>query len=182
MKAALLSAGPSLRQCFPWSERFDVRIGVNAAASAAHCDYWACGDAQTFEEVAPLGFPVVFTLDDQDGRLRHNRRNAARLAQHRVMGWNEVRDRVHPPAAFSNWSITAALALAVDLGITELHVYGHDMDGVVDCQGRAFIKRRENWKRVGTDWLTVSAWARERGVRIHHHTPGNRTACTSSPS
>ncbi|MFI4862426.1 MAG: hypothetical protein ACIAXF_17305, partial [Phycisphaerales bacterium JB063] len=70
MKIALLSAGPSLRQTFNPDAKFDLRVGVNRAAGAFHCDWWSCGDGQTFLEHEPVGFPVLFTMTEADGNLR----------------------------------------------------------------------------------------------------------------
>lgn len=64
MRIAILSAGPSTRQTFDPDAHFDLRIGVNAAVADFHTDWWACGDAQTFDRITPVGFPVLFTLRD----------------------------------------------------------------------------------------------------------------------
>lgn len=169
MRIAILSAGQSLRQTFDPTEHFDLRIGVNAAAAMHYCDWWSCGDAQTFDRIEPVGFPVLFTMTDSDSQFRRRRVTAERLERHRMVLWSEVAKRVHPPSVWSNWSITAALGLAVDLGAKDVQVYGHDMTGTVDSSGHRLDKRAENWKRVGRDWLLTRAWAVEQGLRINEH-------------
>lgn len=172
MKVAILSAGPSLVQTFDPDAGHDLRIGVNRAAGSFHCDWWSCGDGQTFREHEPIGLPVVFTMDRHDGQLRADCNVGERFARHRVVGWNECRDALAGrglPGCWDNWSITAALALAVWQGAKHVDVYGHDMRGIVDVAGRRLDKRAENWKRVGKDWLMVSGWAREQGLTLKHH-------------
>ena len=164
MHAALLSAGPSLLTAYDPRERFDVRIGVNAAAGVAACDWWACGDGQTFVEVKPIGTPVVFTLDSDDGRVRIHRASHARKAEHRLFSWPEV--QTDAPTCWKEWSLTAGLVLAVDLGAERVDVFGHGPFGDTDCVGRRFACRLTNWDRVHRDWSDVCRWANRRGVEV----------------
>lgn len=176
MKAAILSAGPSLRQTFNPDEHFDVRIGVNAAAKFYCCDYWSCGDGRTFREITPVGYPVVFTMSHVDGQLKADRHTVERLKKHRVIEWSEVSKQVIPPVGWSNWSITAAVPLAVSLGATEIHVYGHDLVGTVDVAGRNLKCREQRFRsgqhtNVPDDWRTIREWASDRGVVTLEHQP-----------
>lgn len=166
MNAAILSAGQSLRQTFDPDARFDVRIGVNSAVQFFHCDWWACGDAQTFARCVAIGYPVLFTVTESDSWFH---RHEARLAKHRMVLWGAVRDRQHPPEGALDWSISAALALAVDLGAASVHVYGHDMSGDTDVSGHQLAARPANWKRVAAAWSATVAWAQERNVRLFEH-------------
>jgi hypothetical protein len=171
VKIALLSAGPSLKQTFDPDAKFDLRIGVNRAVGTYHCDWWACGDGQTFREHVPIGYPVVFTMSHTDGQLRA-KDTLERLDKHRVLTWGDFArqdDGAGLPPCWTNWSITAGLTLAVCLKAREVHVYGHDMAGVTDVSGRRLDKRAENWKRVGRDWLTMVGWAKDRGVLVREH-------------
>lgn len=173
MRVALLSAGPSLRQTFDFDAHFDLRIGVNSAAAVAHCDWWACGDGQTFARVEPIGLPVLFTIDPADGWFRMTSNVQARRDRHRVVSWSEVEQRLHPPheSAWKDWSITAALVLAVDLGATSVSVYGHDAVGTVDVAGHALNARRDFWPRVIAAWAATKDWAGGKGVRVIEHRP-----------
>lgn len=171
MKIAILSAGPSLRQTFNPDEHFDLRIAVNSAASAHHCDWWACGDAQTFDRVEAIGYPVLFTMTESDSHFRNRSSTAERLKQHRMVLWSEMGLRLRPPQCWSDWSITAALALAVDQGGRQVHVYGHDMAGTIDINGHRLEKRAENWKRVAAAWDEMTRWASAQGVRVKMHQP-----------
>lgn len=172
MKVAILSAGPSLVQTFDPDAGHDLSIGVNRAAGSFHCDWWSCGDAQTFAEHEPVGYPVLFTMTGADGQFRRFRDTPDRLAKHRMVLWGECSDALAGrglPACWNNWSITAAMALAVWQGAKHVDVYGHDMSGVIDVAGRRMDKRAEQWKRVGKDWMMVSGWAREQGLTLKHH-------------
>ena len=172
MRVALLSAGPSLAQTFDPDAGHDLRIGVNRAVGSFHCDWWSCGDAQTFAEHEPIGYPALFTLDDTDGQFERFANTRDRLTKHRVVLWSEIGNALAGrglPASWTNWSITAGLVLAVWKGAKHVDVYGHDMSGVVDIAGRRLDKRAEQWKRVGKDWLMVSSWAREQGLTLKHH-------------
>lgn len=170
MKIAILSAGPSLLQTYESDADYDMRIAVNAAAALRFCDWWACGDGQTFARVTPIGLPVVFTMDANDG---HYRRPGVpeRLAQHRVVAWSWLREQIEAPACWSNWSLTAAIALAVYHGAEHIDIYGHDRCGTTDVAGFELAKRAEHWPRVNRDTDTLIMWARERGVGVKEHHP-----------
>lgn len=164
-RVAILSAGRSLRQTYDPREPFDVCIGVNAAAAIFHCDWWSCGDGETFARVKAIGFPVVFTLDVDDGHYRIPAA-AKRLKKHRVVAWSELRGRTDAPPTWTDWSISAAVALAVDLGAEEIHVFGHDGHGTVDVSGHELAIRAGNWPRVNASWAAMVSWARARGVSV----------------
>ncbi len=181
MRVAILSAGPRLAETFDPSEPFGARIAVNAAAAVYPCQWWCCGDAQTFARVVPPAdwpAPALFTMTESDSHFRNRKSTAQRLERHRMVLWSEVVQRVHPPAEATNWSITAALALAVDLGASEVNVYGHYYEGedesnVTDCSGYTLAKRAENRERVIRDWRVVRRWAEGLGRRIHEHAPAH---------
>ena len=174
MRIALLSAGPSLRHTFDSDLAYDMRIGVNAAAAVARCDWWSCGDGETFARIEPIGKPIVFTMTPDDGHLR-TPKVAGRLERHRVVRWSSIKPRVNPPKCWTNWSITAALALSVDLGARQIDIYGHDMSGTVDCAGHELAKRAKMWDRksnsVRRSTEEVIRWCRESGIRVVHHQP-----------
>lgn len=173
MRVAILSAGRSLRDTFDPDASFDLRIGVNSAAAMHHCDWWSCGDGQTFDRVVPIGLPAVFTLDPDDGWYRKQRRTAERIKRHRVMAWSQMKKQLPgAPDCWTNWSITAALVLAVEQGATQVHVYGHDMRGTIDVEGHELARRAELWPRVIDDWRATLAWTRESDVVVTQHGPG----------
>lgn len=185
MRVALISAGPSVLHTFDPTKRYDLRIAVNSAAAVFHCDWWVCGDGQTFERIVNhpehdvVGVPAILTLDRADRGFRSSGKVAMRHARHRVEDWGFVRDGVHPDNGAQNWSVTMALALAVQQGGREVHVFGHyhpdqaePLDA--DCIGFKLASRPEKFttKRptnVPTDWATTKSWAQRQGVTITEH-------------
>lgn len=180
MRVALLSAGPSLVRTFDESERFDLRIGVNSAVGFFRCDWWSCGDGQTFERVyqhrGVIGLPVLFCMSPDCSRFRATSRLVKRYKAHRVVGWHEVRKRVHPPANWDSFSVVASVPLAVDLGATRIDVYGHDCMGTVDVSGHDMAKRAYHFERtdggsVQDRWAMITEWAADKGTEIVEHQP-----------
>ena len=170
MNISILSAGPSLRQTFNPDQRYDLRIGVNGAASVFCCDWWCAGDGQTFAETTPVGFPVLFTMTKDDGHLRRAG-VAGRLLKHRVVEWGPILTRSGAPSCAQNWSVTMAVVLAVDLGARHIDLFGHDMKGTVDCNGKRLEKRNEYFStkrttNVPVDMRDVLRWC-PVSFRIH---------------
>lgn len=168
MRVALLSAGPSLRQTFDVDEHFDVRIGINSAAAMVHCDYWSCGDGQTFERVNPLGVPAVFTMRADDARVARKRQKIEPDKAHRFIDWPAIKESCVPPQCWSNWSITAAIALAVHLKADSIDLFGHGPFGDTDCSGFKLAKRMDNWPRVQADLEEMVRWVQSLGVLFVH--------------
>lgn len=179
MRVAILSAGPRLGETFDPAERFDARIGVNAGALAYPVDWWSCGDAQTFarcELPEDWPAPVLFTMTDSDAHFRNRQATIDRLKRHRMVLWSEVRRRVCPPTEGTNWSICAALVLAVDLGAQVIEIFGHyypgeDPDNITDLSGYELAKRKENRARVLADFAVVKRWAEGRGIQVLERVP-----------
>lgn len=176
MRAAVLSAGLSLRQTYDPGADYDVRIGVNSAAAAFPCDWWACGDVSTFDRVEPIGLPVLFTISDAMEQYRKRANSRDRIDDFRLVTWSSVACGLGAPACWTNWSITAAIGLAAHLGAKAVDVFGHDMRGTVDVTGHELATREEKFgtKRspnVPTDWATIRAWATARGIKITEHQP-----------
>lgn len=177
MNVAILSAGPCLIQTFDPDTRHDLRIGVNRAAGVIPCDWWSCGDGQTFREHVPIGLPVLFTMDHQDGQLRADNRVKERVARHRVVVWGDCNRALDGlPACWSNWSITASLALAVWQGAKRVDVHGHYYDGedetnCTDVSGKRLDKRKETRPRVIADWRQMVSWANKQGITVEEHRP-----------
>jgi len=149
------------------------------------CDWWSCGDGQTFHRVEAVGLPVLFVMQPDCSWYRQTSAIRDRFARHRVVGWDKVRDSVTPPNEWSNWSVTAALALAVEQGASRVDVYGHDCRGIVDVSGHTLAKREDTWKRASNSvphcWRITRDWAASRGVEIIEHQP-EIDPCESPPS
>ena len=186
MKVAILSAGPLLVHTFNPDARYDLRIGVNRAVGSYHCDWWSAGDAQTFAEHRPIGHPVLFTMTDTDGQFRRYPDTQKRLSGHRMVLWGECCTALSGqgmPGCWSNWSITAALALAVWQGAQHVDVFGHyyegeDPNNCTDVSGRRIEKRIEQRPRVLRDWKRMVEWAvDQQGSTVAEHLP-EEALCT----
>lgn len=171
MRVALLSAGPSLLDTFDPDAKFDLRIGVNAAATLLHCDWWSCGDGCNVYELKPVGWPALFTCTDSDEWLKKDEQIRARVARHRVETWGAIERAVGAPGGVMTWSVTSAIPLAAWLGATSIDVYGHDMQGAVDIAGREIARRIGNYKRMSEHWRLACHWAKKRSIEIHEHKP-----------
>ncbi len=181
---AIISANPNLKKCYTPQTHHRSVIAVNSAAGLFPCDFWSCGDAKTFARVEPLSrspLPALFTLTESDNDFKAHSRVAERFLQSKVMTWKPVRATTGAPAEAVNWSITAALMLAVELGADAVEVYGHygpgdDPANVTDCAGFELKKRLDTKQRVMADWNITKAWAVDRGVTVREiHPPSTTT-------
>ena len=185
MHATILSAGPHLLETYRPLERVSpraVRIAVNAAAAKVACDYWCCGDGQTFARIDPVASPdpmTLFTITDSDSWFHSRAEVRRRFEAHQRGGdqpgglrlWGPVARDLGAPGAATAWSITAALLLAVRLGARDVEVHGHYHEGddpgnITDCAGFALAKRLDTRPRVLADWQTMRRWAHDRGIRV----------------
>lgn len=168
---AILSSGPSLRLFDP-SERFDLRIGVNRAATVHACDWWSVGDQQAFwrhltdpdneRHGMVIGRPRVITMSDTWGGVQGANR-ALFNEFPEWMTWEKLRDTACPPQEWDCYSSTIALVLAGHLGGAgcQITAFGCDMGGLSDFAGytaesRFNDIRWENERRIWTrlvDWL-----------------------------
>ena len=192
MRALILSAGPHLLETYRPIERMSpspVRIAVNSAAEKVACDYWCCGDGQTFARIDPRPRidttpPTLFTITDSDSWFRRPRKVSERFEAHRRAGdrpgglrlWGPVARELGAPNAATSWSVTAALMLAVHLGARDVEVHGHyhagdDPANTTDCAGFTLAKRIDTRPRVLAAWHEVRRWAQSRGVRVVEVTP-----------
>ncbi|QNN23523.1 hypothetical protein HED60_14980 [Planctomycetales bacterium ZRK34] len=176
MRVALLSAGPSLRGSFapvaaamdlpgprkhhaPGARPYDLVIGVNTAVEYFACDWWSCADAHRFEEIKPncIRRPSLFMLAPERDKLM--RRCPEQLAEHDVVGWDEIFAKVDADPKWQNWSAPSALVLARHLGARSIDCYGVDLVGGVDCTGKACCHRNPGrWEREAELWQTIVNW------------------------
>jgi hypothetical protein len=128
---------------------------------------------------------VLFTMTDADGQFRRFRDTPKRLERHRMVLWSECSKALAGrglSSCWNNWSITAALALAVWQGAKHVDVHGHYYDGenpdnCTDVSGRRIEKRKEQRPRVLREWKDMVAWAIEQGLTIKEHLPAE-VSCT----
>lgn len=162
MHVTVLCPGPSLVRTFAGFG--GLTIGVNRAAIAYGCDWWAALDSPLIiDGEQPSGSPRLFTSRETFDRLVRNRSPWADR-----MG--AVADDLLPP----EWRIftaPAALALAAYLGATRIDVYGADWTDAADFDGVTPTSDRSTarWAREIPIWAAVVEWLGVRGTRVETH-------------
>lgn len=172
MLATLLCPGPSLNR---YSGGFGgLRLAVNRAALKWPVDVWCCldwtcqcadgsvGAIRGWSELV-LGNPLLLT----------SAASLASLARHRIE-WPGKSLSVEtwwdkwPRAGWSTLSATTALVYAAERGATLIEVWGADMAGTADYDGREAGEKRdaERWQRERQIWAETVATLDRRGVEV----------------
>jgi hypothetical protein len=181
MHCLILSSGPSLPQMLPLIERvYDgcvmdkaMVIGVNFAANH-HAVHWqVAGDSLTWEALQArpwVGICAPGTILENTARGDYDHPPVG-FTGLQTVNWNALRLANTPTEC--NYSIIAAIALAIDLGATgDLPIYGADMNDAPDCAGRANVSRDPaRWARELADLETVSQHAAVRGITVSRILP-----------
>lgn len=170
-RAAIISAGPSVVDTYDPAEPFDVRVTVNSSAQLFESDWWSVADPENFVRQVPKGAPKLLVMHPEPERYTAARE---RYLQHEVMGWDELKAELDDPPKW-RFSVTAAILLAYHLGARQIEVFGHDMDGIVDCGGYSVAKRKQNWRKIVPVWQVVEKWLGNGGATLHQHTPKTGT-------
>jgi hypothetical protein len=181
-RIAILSAGPSLTRT--WRERhrasFAMTIAVNRALKVVDADWLVAGDACVFAclgDRRPRDGFVTFRdaiIDPiawphrRDWTLRHfgflNRRDWQELIP--LFARSEAPNAPDP----MQWSIQAAITLAVRHLADVIEIFGHDATTAPDVSGDPGEDRtRERWAREARDLTATIAAVRERGISVCFH-------------
>jgi len=179
MLAALISNGPSARM-FPGRLLFDVVIAANWTVEwldPDDVDWWAFSDWQTFAVKAQSrGEPGLYTKKRTASHVRKQAPAPKREQWDRADKAGRIiysEDIKRPPTwghntatrVWSKWTGGLALGLAYHLGATEIVVYGADMQGRKDHQGREGPSRTpERWVRERRQWAALVSSLAEQGV------------------
>lgn len=172
-RIAILSSGPSIRLYDP-SERFDLRIGVNRAATIHACDWWSVGDEQAFwrhvddrendRHGLVIGRPRVLTMSPAFWAVHGGTPNPSALHREfpQWMKWEELRETANPPQEWDCYSSSVALVLAGQLAGPggEIVCFGCDMSGGCDFAGYT-AKARFNdirWENERRIWARLTEW------------------------
>ncbi len=110
---AILCSGPSLRQFLEGRrQRADVEhevvIGVNRAACAFPCDWWAFNDAETFDRNRCRGRPRCFTSNEAFARIG-DKRLADRF---KWTFYAQIATTCPASPGWTSFSLTVAMVLA----------------------------------------------------------------------
>jgi hypothetical protein len=169
MRIVICSAGPSLRQhcTAEYLIRFDLILTVNAAATVLQGDWQVSGDVESWLSCprrprhglcAPRTIRQACLAGDYD----HDGVSFQGLKSYE---WQDLPIANKPTEC--NYSIVAAIALAVELGATgELPILGADMGGgLADCSGTDHPGRTpDRWARELADLATIANHARACGA------------------
>ena len=177
MKAAIVAPGESLRfwhgtmcgckACVP----YDLVLAVNRAILACwgECTHWVFLDAYTCQMAVNagagyLGPRCVTTLREWD----------LVCARYRYMKACQFvdRDRFEKLPAELEWrvyTVTTAVAAAVELGARRIDCYGVDQKGTADWDGFTDARQRRNprrWERERRIWTAVCNHAAAIGIQM----------------
>ncbi len=159
MTANLLCPGPSLALATVGPA--DMTIAVNRAAIAFASDAWVCRDWVCGETTPPggilhwqaevIGSPVLVSgRDSIEAITRHGRpwRGRTCAIDDLMASW---------PGSWTLYSATAALVYAASRGARRVHVWGADMSGTSDWDGREAGRTRDadRWRREAEIWRTT---------------------------
>ncbi len=162
MRVALLSCGPSVAKYEAQTKRYDVIIGVNRIVGKHYCDYWVFGDTETFLAVEPIGRPILVTDDATTYSLAHN--YYVGLDEYQQISWESLFNPL-PLDTQLAFSACAALLLVKHLRATSLDVFGVDMKGDAEWDGRTHPDRGEDrWQRERLRWEYLIEWLRTGGI------------------
>jgi len=143
-------------------------IAVNRAAEFAACRWWVALDARTFSWTRPQGAPTLVCGDDQYRKVVQDHPEAVGI-KHRSLSTLhlDLAAPGRPPVRWKRLGATVAVALAVNLGATEIDVYGADWSGTRDFDGHADPRNRRDEKRWEDERKTfaeLAAVLAERGI------------------
>jgi hypothetical protein len=144
------------------SDKTAVFLGVNRAVELVGCDYWVALDAETFTDTHPRGDPLIITREQTARKIY--------LQIHKSYAY-PPRDGELPDknTAWLGYSSLAAMVAAYDLGCTKIKMFGCDMCGVEDWDGKqvARVRRDESrWKRERKHFQKLFDWLTARGVTV----------------
>jgi len=161
---AVLCSGPSLSEFLAAPVRHDLIVGVNRAAVAHPCDYWAFNDAETFGYFEPLGRPVCFTSNAAFERIEPRDRDVFRW-----LFYAQINTTCRSDPGWTQFTVTVALVLCDYLKARRVTLYGCDQMGTGDFDGPAptpVIRTPERWSNERHKFDHVAAWLESRGVEL----------------
>lgn len=172
MRIAICSAGPSLRQGWPGRSCFDLVLAVNAASILVDADWQISGDVEAWQAARRprVGVCAPRTILQACQAGEYDRQETYHTAGVSFKGlrgieWQDLYLANKPHEC--NYSICAALALAIELGATgRLEIYGADMGGGnLDCAGVVnHARNAARWAVELADLAHIATHARLQGA------------------
>ena len=137
-------------------------LGVNRAVEAIECQYWAAIDWATIKEGSPIGSPEIITIETARKKL------AMRVAKaYRTKG--QRNDMPPEKTGWLNYSSLLAIAAAYDLGCKRIEIYGADMAGIEDWDGKQLgrvCRTPTRWEKERKQLNSLCEWLAGKGVEV----------------
>jgi hypothetical protein len=146
-------------------------IAINRAAAARPCTHWCILDAESYDDIAPIGEPVIITTRKQWDRLTAAHGD---IAGREHILHTEISDA--PPARKLGWkefSALTAIVAAASKGATQIDVYGMDLAGDADYDGVRLDRHRRDdvrWAQEKRLFDNLAEWYGRRGVIVTRKT------------
>ena len=170
-RIAIISNGPSAWM-FSEANRddYDAIIGVNGRVAYFPCDWWCFVDFSTFANITPLCNPKLFMAQNAIKKLHSFMpERVHELAEHEILEQESI-DLPSFPDDMPKWNAFSgppALLLAWHLGAEEVHVFGADMSGTLDHDGKESASRHEDrWQNEKDTWFQITSTLLHVGVRV----------------
>ena len=175
MEAAIYCPGPSLDWALAQPRRDSrLTIAVNRAAERVVADYWAMLDPVTWEITGRLASsPAVVCAPSCWREL------VARQPEAEALGWAfpdaKLAESLAPLARWRTKSMTVAMVLAATLGAKRIDLWGVDLEGEADFDGRSYGCQRRDPARWTAERSLLNQVARnlaDHAVPVRRITPG----------
>ena len=170
-RIAVISNGPSAWM-FSEANRDDYEavIGVNARVAYFPCGWWCFVDFSTFANVTPIGNPKLFLARNAIAKLHNFMPERVGDLEKCDMLIQEDITAPKFPVDMPKWNAFSgppALILAWHLGAEEVHVFGADMNGTLDHDGKESASRNDKrWEHESNIWFQVTSTLLQLGVRV----------------
>lgn len=171
MRAAILSAGPSLTKTFDPDIPYNIKLAVNSAVELVFCTHWIFIDQKAFRYFMPLNDarPIICTSTTAHDNLMADDGYRQRYTEHRCI---DIKKGIeYPPQNYTTFTVLAAMCAAAHLGATSIDMYGDDKAGHIDCRGIKHGNRGDDRWNFESEILhhDVMPWLKARKIAVEWH-------------
>ena len=170
-RIAIISNGPSAWM-FSEANRsdYDTIIGVNGRVARFVCDWWCFVDFSTFTNIKPINHPKLFIAQNAIDKLHSFvPERVGELDNYELLVQDDIKlpEFTDDMPKWNSFSGLPALVLAWHLGAEEIHVFGADMNGILDHDGLPSASRHDKrWSRELNVWIQITQTLLKSGVRV----------------
>lgn len=155
LTVAILASGPSLLQTYPLVNDYHRVLAVNAAATKLHHDWFVAGDSLAYT------LPLVRASTGYCSPRNVLSKEVPLLGHHVAWESLPLLAGLYPNGVECCYSTLAAIALAISLDASLIHLYGSDMTGEVDCAGRTYDGSGRDQARWANEGSLLTRLAQE---------------------